>query len=530
MASRKKTTPTVSLRKPVLKAAAVAPALKPQAAVMDTQGSGFGGSYSGWQSTMFSNARRAIFGQAPGDLRQDLTPWNRMAMIRKCRWAERNSGLFKQILADMVLYTVGDGIKAQSHASTPEMQERYEAYFAERSKRIDITNRFSFYQAQAILLRGMIRDGDSFAAKVRNAQGEAKLQLMEAHMVGDPLDEGVVIPGIHDGIVYGPFGEFNAVAVHKSDGGTRQILAQSIMHIVDHEYASGCRGVPLLQHSINSIQDEMEILALEKQAVKDNGDVVRTIQKQGGVLDQDTANELGALNTPSYTSIANTMGGKLLVLDQGESLSSHTSTRPNSTFTGFIAALERDITMGVLPFEFVSDPSKLGGASIRLVTAKASRVFGKYQNTIIETFCLPTWGYIIGEGIANGDLPDDPDWARVSWTTPKSVTVDAGRDAANDRNDVEMGLLSMSELYAQRGLDFRTEMDKRANDMNFIIEKAKAAKIPVWMLYKPGFNWLQQGQANSQIPDQTSENLDLPEVEDEPGSMEEPASKDQPNS
>ena len=525
MASRKKTTPTVSLRKPVLKAAAVAPALKPQAAVMDTQGSGFGGSYSGWQSTMFSNARRAIFGQAPGDLRQDLTPWNRMAMIRKCRWAERNSGLFKQILADMVLYTVGDGIKAQSHASTPEMQERYEAYFAERSKRIDITNRFSFYQAQAILLRGMIRDGDSFAAKVRNAQGEAKLQLMEAHMVGDPLDEGVVIPGIHDGIVYGPFGEFNAVAVHKSDGGTRQILAQSIMHIVDHEYASGCRGVPLLQHSINSIQDEMEILALEKQAVKDNGDVVRTIQKQGGVLDQDTANELGALNTPSYTSIANTMGGKLLVLDQGESLSSHTSTRPNSTFTGFIAALERDITMGVLPFEFVSDPSKLGGASIRLVTAKASRVFGKYQNTIIETFCLPTWGYIIGEGIANGDLPDDPDWARVSWTTPKSVTVDAGRDAANDRNDVEMGLLSMSELYAQRGLDFRTEMAKRAADMVHIQDLAKEYGIPFELLFRPTNTPIGTVEG---VDSETETEADM--GEDEPSDIEEPKQLDEPNS
>ncbi len=32
----------------------------------------------------------------------------------------------KQILADMCLYTVGDGIKPQSHASTPEMQQRYE--------------------------------------------------------------------------------------------------------------------------------------------------------------------------------------------------------------------------------------------------------------------------------------------------------------------------------------------------------------------------------------------------------------------
>jgi capsid protein len=494
MAPRKTKVPTVSLRAPKPKTGHGA-SLKPQAAVMDTQGSGFGGSYSGWQSTMFSNSRRAIFGQAPGDLRQDLTPWNRMAMIRKCRWAERNSGLFKQILNDMVLYSVGDGIKAQSHASTPEMQEVYEAYFAERAKRIDITNRFSFYQAQAILLRGMIRDGDSFAAKVRNAQGEAKLQLMEAHRVGDPLDETVVIPGIHDGIIYGPYGEYTAVNVYKSDGANRQILAQSMMHVVDHEYASGCRGVPLLQSSINSIQDEME----------------------GGILDQDTANELGALNTPSYTSIANTMGGKLLVLDQGESMSSFQSNRPNSTFVGFLAALERDIAQGVLPYEFVGDSSKLGGATVRLVTAKAGRVFSKYQGIIIETFCVPTWGYIIGQGIAAGEIPDDPHWNRVSWTTPKSVTVDAGREAANDRADVEMGLLSMSELYAQRGLDFRTEMDKRAADMVHIQNLAKQYGIPFELLFRP-----------TNTPIGTVEGVD--ESEDEPAEMEEPESEDEPNS
>lgn len=520
MAPRKTKVPTVSLRKPVLKAAAVAPSLLPQAADMNC-GSGLGASYSGWQSTMFSNARRAIFGSAPGDLRQDLTPWNRMAMIRKCRWAERNSGLFKQILNDMVLYSVGDGIKAQSHASTPEMQEIYEAYFAEKSKRIDITNRFSFYQAQAILLRGMIRDGDSFAAKVRNASGEAKLQLMEAHRVGDPLDEVTVIPGIHDGIIYGPYGEYTAVNIYKSDGGNRQILAQSMMHVVDHEYASGARGVPLLQTSINSIQDEMEILALEKQAVKDNGDIVRTIQKQGGVLDQETANELGAINTSSYTSIANTMGGKLLVLDQGESLNSFQSNRPNSTFVGFIAALERDIAQGVLPYEFVGDSSKLGGATVRLVTAKAGRVFSKYQGIIIEQLCVPTWGYIIGQGIAAGEIPDDPDWARTSWTTPKSVTVDAGREAANDRADVEMGLLSMSELYAQRGLDFRTEMAKRAADMVHIKDLANEYGIPFELLFRPT-----NTPVGTVVLDQT-DMTDQPDMgEDEPPDVEEPDALD----
>jgi capsid protein len=480
-------------------------------------------SYGDWQSIGVTRARRAAYGAEPRDLRRDLTPYDRLTMVRKCRWAERNSGLFKQILADICLYTVGDGIKPQSHASTPEMQERYEAYFAEKAKRIDITNRFSFYQAQSILLRGMIRDGDSFAAKVRNGAGEAKLQLMEAHRVGDPL-EGKVPEGMHDGIQFGPFGEYIAVNIYRSDGSSRQILAQSMMMVVDQEYASGARGVPLLQHSINSIQDEMEILALEKQAVKDNGDVTRIIKKAGGIIDGDMANELGATGTGSYANLANTMGGKLIALEPGEDMTSFQSNRPNATFTGFLAALERDISMGVLPYEFVGDSSKLGGATVRLITAKAGRVFSKYQTIMIENFCVPTWGYIIGQGIAAGELPDDPDWNRVSWTTPKSVTVDAGREAANDRADVEMGLLSMSELYAQRGLDFRTEMSKRAADMVHIKDLAEEYGIPFELLFRPS------NTPVGTISGDVEEGPESPEMEDEPADQEEPESEDQPNS
>jgi len=509
MALRKKIK-TVSLRPKQPKATPAAP--QPQA------------SYGDWQSIGVTRARRSAYGAEPRDLRRDLTPYDRLTMMRKCRWAERNSGLFKQILADMCLYTVGDGIKPQSHASTPEMQERYEAYFAEKAKRIDITNRFSFYQAQSILLRGMIRDGDSFAAKVRNGAGEAKIQLMEAHRVGDPL-EGKVPEGMHDGIQFGPYGEYIAVNIYRSDGSSRQILAQSMMMVVDQEYASGARGVPLLQHSINSIQDEMEILALEKQAVKDNGDVTRIIKKNGGVLDGDMAGELGAVVNGSYANLANTMGGKLIALEPGEDMTSFQSNRPNATFTGFLSALERDISMGVLPYEFVSDASKLGGASLRLVTARASRVFSKYQQVMVEQFCVPTWGYILGQAIAAGELPDDPQWNQVSWTTPKSVTVDAGREAANDRADVEMGLLSMSSLYADRGQDFRSEMAKRAADMVYIKDLAAQYGIPFELLFRP---------SNTPVGTIGGDVMEGPESEaegeDEPADQEEPEEFDQPNS
>ena len=48
-----------------------------------------------------------------------------------------------------------------------------------------------------------------------------------------------------------------------------------------------------------------------------------------------------------------------------------------------------------------------------------------------------------------------------------------------------------------------TEAEKRIN-------KAKERNIPLWMLYKPDFNWLQQGQASGQTPEDVADNLDLP--------------------
>ena len=44
--------------------------------------------------------------------------------------------------------------------------------------------------------------------------------------------------------------------------------------------------------------------------------------------------------------------------------------------------------------------------------------------------------------------------------------------------------MSMSELYSQRGMDFREEMEKRAADMAFIRDTAAKAGIPFELLYR----------------------------------------------
>jgi capsid protein len=68
---------------------------------------------------------------------------------------------------------------------------------------------------------------------------------------------------------------------------------------------------------------------------------------------------------------------------------------------------------------------------------------------------------------------------------PKRVTVDAGREAQQNRADVEMGLKTLSDHYAELGADFGEEIERRAADAKLILETARKHGVPPEMLWKP---------------------------------------------
>jgi hypothetical protein len=87
----------------------------------------------------------------------------------------------------------------------------------------------------------------------------------------------------------------------------------------------------------------------------------------------------------------------------------------------------------VLPFEFAADSSKIGGAGVRLVVAKAERRFSYRQLVLIQRLIQPVWFYVIGDAIDRGELEPAPNWWRISCVTPRRVTTDAGREAQQNR-------------------------------------------------------------------------------------------------
>ena len=274
------------------------------------------------------------------------------------------------------------------------------------------------------------------------------------------------------------------------DGGAaRDLPAASVLHVFEPEAASALRHAPSLQHSINHLLDEMELLALEKHAVKDNADIARVLKTDRGELD-----ESGDFSLPSMASspegsdpaeLQRIVGGKLVALRPNESIESFQSSRPSPVFTGFLEHLHRSSALGMLPFEFAADSSKVGGAGVRLIVAKAGRRFAFRQLILISRLLRPVWVYVIGDAIASGALPLRTDWWKVRFQKPARGTVDAGREAQQNRADVETGLKTLSESYAELGLDFEEQAEIRAQDARLLMGLSERYGVPLDFLWRP---------------------------------------------
>jgi capsid protein len=439
---------------------------------------------SPYESANWSPRRGSVPGASPTDARNELTPGVRTELVRKSRYMHKNSGFVRELVANMAIYSTGDGIRVQAQSPNPEWNRTAEAYFAMWSPRCEVTRRFSFEECQALVCRGMDIDGEYFIHKTRDAQGEPRIQLIESHRIGDQFGSQETI----DGIGLDAWGAPVFYRTLEDNGKPRDLPAPSVLHIHEPEWAGGVRSHPTIQHSINHVLDEMELLALEKHAVKDNADVSRILKTARGEIDDHgdfVVGGAGGGEASDPVTLQRIIGGKLVALKPDESLDSFQSNRPSPTFTGFLEHLRRDSALGMIPFEFAADSSKVGGAGVRLIVAKADRRFSFRQMILERRLIRPVWAYVIGDAIARRLLPPVDGWWKICTVPPKRVTVDAGREAQQNRADVEMGLKTLSDHFNEQGADFGEEIERRASDAKLILDTAAKYGIPVDMLWKP---------------------------------------------
>ena len=442
-----------------------------------------------FESTRYSVHRTRIDAPQPTDFRMEMTGATRREMVRLSRWLEKNNGLYKQMIKDTAIYSVGEGIGLQALGGDYDWQNIVEAEWEQECIRPEISGRFSMLESLYIICEALDRDGEIFIIKTKDKKGNPKFQIIESHRV-ETAPDAMSLPDIFDGIRFDRYGKPTFYYVKQGDGRYEPIKASSMMHIFDAEYASQSRAFPPHQHAINHMRDEMDLLAMEKVAVKDNSRTSRILKVEDPNMDSGDlglGQPLGPGNSTTNTDpdvLNRVLGGVTAVLQNNESLVSYQSARPSAAFAGFIDHLRRDSVMGGLPYEFVADPTRAGGASVRLVVAKAGRFFTHRQSVIINRFLQEYFQFWCGLKIEKKDIPNARNWWKTEWVCCKSVTVDAGREGANERADLDMGRIPPSDDFQSRGYGFEKTIRKIARDHAFIERVSKETGVAADKLWR----------------------------------------------
>ena len=127
--------------------------------------------------------------------------------------------------------------------------------------------------------------------------------------------------------------------------------------------------------------------------------------------------------------------------------------------------------MGLPPAFFLDE--KLTGPNQRAVNGKAQRKFDR-RKQVAARLGRSAWQRVIANGITSGALPSTDGWARCDFIGPSKITIDAGREMAQEREDVGRGLLTRRDHYGNRGRSWRRETDQVFEELDYILDRARA--------------------------------------------------------
>jgi lambda family phage portal protein len=436
---------------------------------------GFGSGISTFQpyeAAGFSRKRPVIYGAHARDSSLDLSEWTRTELLKLARHMYRNVGLIKGAVDSIAAYSVGPGLRPQYRGTDTEFGKLAEQYWRDVvAPNPEVTGRMTWTDLLLALSRSIDVDGDVFVIMTNGG----KLQVVEGHRVceGDNYEST-------DGVFLGKMGEPTAYLLELGDT-YRKINSDLVIHLMEMERPDQIRGGSNLARALNHVRDLKLLGEFEKDALKLQGSIAAVITSNEGDALANSGGFFGNIQPVDTgdTSIAReqiTSSATIPRLAPGEKIEMVAPNRPNNGFEPFAKFLIRDVAMGLgLPIEFVYDPASVGGAGMRFIVAKAQRRFEQRQRLLVDRFCNRSWAYFIGRAIANGDLPPAEDYRKVSWQTPKSLTVDAGRETQQAREDYKAGLSSLQDYFGELGLDWEEQVLQMNKEKQFIAALTPAA-------------------------------------------------------
>ena len=350
--------------------------------------------------------------------------------------------------------------------------------FDDWADRADFTGRFDFWDLQRLSSFYLDTDGEVFALWTDDT-GFPQMQFLESWRIDKPTasDDRIL-----DGIQLDTQGR---VQGYWLDGQT-MLESNVLLHLFDLERYTQYRGMSPIRRGANDMRDGGDIKGFQK--VLSKLSTVLTLAIQGPPLEENpwgnppepAGEESTSEETPAESNekqrsftVADLVAGDIPTVPDGHELKQVNTPSAPANNIEVINYLAGCFVAGLgLPPAFFLD-EKLTGPNQRAVNGKAQRKFER-RKQVAARLGRSAWQRVIADAITKGLLPSNEDWARCDFIGPSKLTIDAGREMAQEREDVARGLMTRRDHYGNRGRSWRRETDQVFEEIDYILDRAKA--------------------------------------------------------
>jgi hypothetical protein len=149
--------------------------------------------------------------------------------------------------------------------------------------------------------------------------------------------------------------------------------------------------------------------------------------------------------------------------------------RPSGQTTDFMDRLSRNCIEFIWPFGLISTPNGANAASNRSLWVRANNLTRERQLKLYPG-AKQRLLFALSRAIELGILPENDDWMEWEFSLPRKPSIDAGRDAQQDREDLKAGIRTWTDIHAELGTDTETQAFRKAMDLVMMLRAKKMAE------------------------------------------------------
>ncbi|MGY8903212.1 MAG: phage portal protein [Burkholderiales bacterium] len=410
------------------------------------------------------------------------------SLRQRARALVQNVPYISRGLAAHVANVIGTGIMPRSIAKGPQAKA-LNTLWAQWVKVCDADGRQDFAGLERTAVRAMCQDGEVMI-RLRNRRSAdglpvpLQLQVLEIDWLDSSRNFTNNGNAVINGIEYDALGKIVNYWLYDRHPGevgalirvgtySRPVPASSIIHLFNTERPGQGRGFTSLASAIARVRDLQ--LYEDAELQRKNLETRLSVLASGDPADMANPNAEGGIANPDQARRTGDLGqlasGSITQLPPGTEL---TVVKPEVA-AGYVEYIKYNLHLiaagsGWTYEMMTGDVREVNFSSARVRLLDYRREAEQLQwLTIIPGFCEPVWRAFV-EAAQLGGMIKSVDYS-VDWATPKWDYVDPSKDVKADRDEISMGLSSISEKLRKRGYDpelvfteIKTDFDRLKKD------------------------------------------------------------------